>query len=110
MDPQLFFAKSFSDCLLTQASVTIPIQAPTTSLDPYDLDDDLIPCQAVICNVTSCFLKTPDCYGGHGKSYCLCTKTEFVCCKPGREEEEIVVWFVYLATYVCMIPGSDDDC
>lgn len=67
---------------------------PTTSLNPYDFDDDLIPYQATCCHVESCFLRTPDCVGGHGKGMFLCENHEFTCFKPGRNDGEYCVWQV----------------
>ena len=72
----------------------------------------------ILCQIESCFLRTPDCVGGHGKlivkyhlnkcfiylhasfhhyncigkSIWLCENHEFTCFKPGRNEGEYCVW------------------
>jgi hypothetical protein len=69
----------------------VPITAPTSSLDPFTFDDDLIPFYGACCLVNSLFLKTPDCYGGHGADVQLCCNSEFTCCKPGRNPDEYCI-------------------
>lgn len=79
-------AKATNDLHLSQF-----LREDTTNLDPYHFDDELVPCSATCCVVYSCFLRTPDCYGGHGKDSCVCINQEFSCLKPGRNPEEFCV-------------------
>lgn len=64
----------------------------TSSLDPYVFDDDLIPYHGTCCTVDSCFLRSPDCIGGHGKGVYLFENHEFTCFKPGRTDDEYCIW------------------
>ena len=55
------------------------IREATTSLDPFYIDDQIIPIFASCCMITGLFLKTPDCYGAHAKGTCLCVAREVIC-------------------------------
>uniref|UniRef100_A0A7S0XEN9 Uncharacterized protein n=1 Tax=Chromulina nebulosa TaxID=96789 RepID=A0A7S0XEN9_9STRA len=81
---------------MAEISVVVPTsvndipEKSAVALNPYHFDDELIPFYALGCSVTSLYLK-PDCFGGHGKSDFLCCRSEFTCCKPGRDADEILV-------------------
>ena len=55
------------------------IREATTSLDPFFIDDELIPFFASCCMITGLFIRTPDCYGAHAKGTCLCLSREAIC-------------------------------
>lgn len=76
------------------------LRIDTTSLDPYFFDNDLIPFYGLCCVIDSCFLRVPDCYGGHGSGSCLCVHNEFTCLKPGRNEEEYCIFNDQMTTCV----------
>lgn len=67
------------------------LREDNTNLDPYFFDNEFIPFSATCCVVYSCFLRTPDCYGGHGKESFLCINQECSCLKPGRNAEEYCI-------------------
>lgn len=51
---------------------------------------DLVVCSACCCSLTSCYTKTPECFGCKREGMVLCCQMEQACCK-------------------CMSPGANDD-
>lgn len=43
--------------------------------------DDLIPCAAQCCSISSLFFEWPACFGFANKGVCCCIENESLCCK-----------------------------
>ena len=64
--------------------------------------NELVPCQAFFCSISSLFLSYPECFGFQGKGVCLCMEFDSLCCKfpkPGFTPPDVSISKIYACMY-----------